>query len=202
MVLQYLPVISAATPVLLAEYGLTKGKFAMSTLPTTTAVQLPPAGDYRIDKANSAIEFRTRHLFGLAPVRGRCQLRDGRIHVADDLPESTVDATVATASFHTGNPARDNTVRSAAYLDAQRHPDITFESTGVDDSTWTLRGRLTVCGTTKECTLTIETSRFDNGHLRIVATTVVDRYEFGITKMKGMAARRLALRLTIVANRT
>lgn len=192
-----LPAVSAAVPVLLAEFGSVKGHQAM------TNVQIPPAGDYRIDKRNSTISFATRHLFGLAPVRGTFELRDGRIHVAAVLPESTAHATIAAASMSSGNPGRDDTVRSPAFLDARAHPDITFLSDGIveRDGDWMLRGSLTVRDTTRPSELRIQTAAVEHGHLRLVATTQVDRYEFGLTKMKGMAARRLSLRLTIVADR-
>jgi polyisoprenoid-binding protein YceI len=35
------------------------------------AVTTPHPGRYDIDAGRSAVTFRTRHLFGLAPVRGR-----------------------------------------------------------------------------------------------------------------------------------
>ncbi len=35
------------------------------------AVTTPHLGRYEIDAGRSAVTFRTRHLFGLAPVRGR-----------------------------------------------------------------------------------------------------------------------------------
>lgn len=195
---EYLPVISAAAPVLLAEFGLTKGNPAM------TDVQIPPAGDYRIDKTRSTIAFRTRHIFGLAPVRGGFTLRDGLIRVASQLPESSVRATVVATSVATDNHGRDTMVRSPAFLDAGAYPDITFTSTGLAevDGDWVLRGSLTVRNTTRRNDLRIESAHVAAANqLKLVATTLVDRYEFGITKMKGMAGRRLALRLTIVADR-
>jgi hypothetical protein len=40
---------------------------AASSSPPTLAA--PPAGLYQIDVGRSSVTFRTRHLFGLAPVR-------------------------------------------------------------------------------------------------------------------------------------
>lgn len=193
---QYLPAVSAAVPVLLAGYPAWKGSRAM------TDVQIPPVGEYRIDRTNSTIAFATRHLFGLAPVHGTFALRDGHIHVADPLPDSSARATVEAGSVLTRNPGRDRTLRTSGYLDTGRHPDITFSSTRLDeqDGVWLLRGSLTVRDITKPSDLRIELSKVEHGHLRLVATTEIDRYAFGITKMKGMAARRLFMRLNILAD--
>jgi polyisoprenoid-binding protein YceI len=38
----------------------------------------PQLGRYGIDPAHSAVTFRTRHLFGLAPVRGSSAVRSAR----------------------------------------------------------------------------------------------------------------------------
>ncbi|MFB9302584.1 YceI family protein [Kibdelosporangium philippinense] len=163
-----------------------------STLPS------PVVGDYRIDRAQSKIEFTTRHMFGLGKVRGSFELRDGYIYVADRIEESAARATIAADSIDTGNSVRDATVRRQ-YLDAANHPDIGFASTRVEntDKGWVLHGQLTVCGQTRPVDLPITT--VDNG-LRVTAICVVDRYAFGITKMKGMTGRRLMFTLDIVAN--
>lgn len=46
------------------------------------------------------------------------------------VPEASVTATAAAtliaSSFSTANRARDHDIRSARFLDAERHPDITF----------------------------------------------------------------------------
>jgi hypothetical protein len=49
--------------------------------------------------------------------------------------------------------------------------------------------------------LSIEQARADGPQLTIVASAGIDRYAFGITAMKGLAARRLSCRLQIVATR-
>lgn len=166
-------------------------------------VQIPAAGEYRIDPAASAISFTTRHMFGLGKVRGSFDLRDGLIQVADPVGGSTVRATVLAGSFTTGNKARDGMVRSATYLDTANHPDITYTATGVDETEdgWTLRGTLTVRGETRPLPVRIESASVDGDRLVVRADADVDRYEFGITAMKGMTGRMLALHLDLTAVR-
>lgn len=166
-------------------------------------VQIPVAGDYRLDRELSTISFRTRHMFGLAPVRGTFRLRDGHIHVADPVHGSAARATVAADSFHTGLPARDTMVRSNHYLEADNHPDITFSSTKMieERGRWVLHGTLTVRGHARPLEVRVEQVRVDGPVLRLRASARVDRYEFGITTMRGFTGRRLTLELSVTAAR-
>jgi polyisoprenoid-binding protein YceI len=167
----------------------------------TATIEIPLAGDYRIDLSRSTVRFTTRHVFGLARVRGTFQLREGHIHIADPLQGSSARATIAAASVNTRNPIRDAAVRSQ-YLGTDDYPDIAFVSTQLeeDDREWFLRGRLMVRGQTRPVDLTIDEVRPEGDRLRLKASCTVDRYEFGITKMKGMAGRRLTLTLDILAD--
>jgi polyisoprenoid-binding protein YceI len=167
------------------------------------AIVAPVPGTYRIDAARSAITFTTRHLFGLGAVRGRFDLHDGQIRIADPLEESSARAKISAASFRTGNPSRDGAVRSARLLDASEHPDITFISRRLDQAggRWVLHGLLSVRGKAHPVELLIEEAQPTGQDLRLQASVRLDRYDFGITKARGLAARHLGLRLDIVAHR-
>jgi polyisoprenoid-binding protein YceI len=167
----------------------------------TATIEIPLAGDYRIDLSRSTVEFTTRHIFGLGRVRGTFQLREGHIHIADPLHGSSARATVAAASINTRNSARDATVRSQ-YLETDDYPDIAFVSNQLNqaDGQWVLSGRLMVHGQTRPIDITIHEVRQEGGRVRLKAGCTVDRYEFGITKMKGATGRRLALTLDILAD--
>ncbi len=169
----------------------------------TGTVTIPAAGEYRIDPDRTTVSFATRHLFGLAPVRGSFRLREGHITVADPAPGSAVRATIAAGSFHTGTAARDTHVRSARYLDTERHPDIVFASTGVERAggEWVLHGSLTVCGRSRPLDVRVLAMRPSGPDLRLTAQARVDRYEFGVTAGRGVAGRRLTLTLEVVAAR-
>ena len=175
----------------------------MTTAAQTGQVQLPAVGEYRIDTTNSTVTFRTTHIFGLAPVTGSFRLREGHIRVAEDVTGSTAHATIPAASFHTGVSNRDATIRSAQYLDAEHHPHITFTSTGLShrDGHWVLHGTLTVRGRGCPVDVLVERSEVDGPRVRLRATARIDRYEFGITAMKGLTGRRLTMTLELLANR-
>jgi polyisoprenoid-binding protein YceI len=62
------------------------------------AQAIPRPGRYEIDISCSAVTFRTRHLFGLAPVRGRFAIRAGTIDVDEPLARSSAFVQIDAAS--------------------------------------------------------------------------------------------------------
>ena len=174
-----------------------------STAAQPAAIAAPAPGTYRIDTARSLITFTTRHLFGLCRVRGRFALRDGEIHVTAPMSGCSARARISAASFHTGNPSRDRAVRSARLLDTGTYPDINFTSERLDhaDGRWVLHGLLSVRGSAHPVGLLLEEAQPTGQDLRLRASVRLDRYDFGITNYKGLAARHLGFRLDIVAHR-
>ena len=163
----------------------------MTTQPVQAA-RAPRLGHYDIDPSNSAITFRTRHLFGLAPVRGAFTISSGTVDVAEPLAASRVHAEIDAASFRSGNGQRDAAVRSGGLLNAGRHPVITFDAERVDGSV--LAGVLAVKGVTRPVSLTVDSVEPDaTGSFTARARVRIDRAEFGITAMRGLAGRYLEL---------
>ena len=75
----------------------------MTTTTTDDTVQVPRAGQYAIDSRGSTLTFRSRHLFGLAPVRGTMAISQGVVEVAEPTTDSSVQVEIDTTSFHTGS---------------------------------------------------------------------------------------------------
>jgi polyisoprenoid-binding protein YceI len=174
-----------------------------STATQPATITVPPPGAYRIDPSRSAITFTTRHLFGLGAVRGTFTLQAGEIHITDPPDESTAWARIPAASFLTGNASRDSAVRSTRLLDAGAYPDITFTSGPLEraDGRWILRGLLSVRGVARPVDVLLEAVRSSGPELRLQASAHLDRYDFGVTRVKGLAARHLRCRLDVVAHR-
>jgi polyisoprenoid-binding protein YceI len=173
-----------------------------TTSPTDDALQAPPIGRHGIDLRGSTITFKSRHLFGLAPVAGTMAIRHGLVDIADPLTESSVQVEIDTASFHTGSRHRDQDVRSPRFLDAERYPSMTFTSRRLARSNgrWTLFGTLTVRDIARPVSLTIERSTVPPGQptsFVVWATTRIDRTEFGLTAARGLAGRHLDISLRI-----
>ncbi|MDH6143748.1 polyisoprenoid-binding protein YceI [Kitasatospora sp. GP30] len=169
----------------------------------TTATPAP--GCYAIDVPRSEITFVTKHMFGLGTVRGSFRLRGGTVSVTEPLTGSRVDAVADAASFDTGNSNRDRKVLSKALLDTAGYPDIAFSSTGAElteAGAWALQGLLTAHGVRAPVTFTVARAGVDGDEIDVEATATVDRYAHGVTRLKGVAGRRLRLTASIRARRT
>ncbi len=158
-------------------------------------------GVYRIDPGATTVRFTTRAVFGLLPVQGFFTVDHGRILITEDIGDSAVDVVIRAASFESGNPQRDEHVRSLDYLDAAAHPEIVFRSRDVERSAEgaSVQGSLTVRGVTRPTVLTLGPVITDDQCLRAQAATSIDRYAFGLTKAKGMTGRHLGITLEVVA---
>lgn len=166
----------------------------------TTADRTPGPGRYEIDTANSALGFTTRHVFGLLPVRGTLAITAGTVDVVEPLSASSVHAEVAADSFESGSSARDRNVRSPGFLDAERHPVMTFEAGGVEEAPGGARqisGTLTAVGVSRPVTLAVEEWSVGQRDFTVRASTLVDRTDFGVTASPGMTGRRLRVDLRI-----
>jgi polyisoprenoid-binding protein YceI len=175
----------------------------MQTQPVQAA-GTPRLGHYEIDARHSAVTFRTRHLFGLAPVRGAFTITSGTVEVAEPLAGSRIHAEIDAASFRTGHPLRDPGVRSARFLDADRHPVITFDAERIDGPVVT--AVLAVRGVARAVSLAVDLVEpaepapgaiSPPGSFTARARMRVDRTEFGITAVRGLAARYLELSVEV-----
>jgi polyisoprenoid-binding protein YceI len=172
------------------------------TTTTDDTVQVPRIGRYAIDRGASTITFKSRHLFGLAPVHGTMAISHGLVEIVDPLTDSSVQVEIDTTSFDTGSRQRDHDVRSPRFLDAERYPSMTFTSRRLDrsDGRWTLAGTLMVRDVARPVSLAIERSTVPPGRptsFVVCATTSIDRTEFGLTAAKGLAGRHLDVSLRI-----
>jgi len=167
----------------------------MDTEPQIT--QAPQLGRYEIDVSRSTVKFRTRHMFGLGPVRGTFAIRSGSADIAEPLADSAIHAEIDTASFRTRNPLRNRSVLSARFLDAARFPVISFRDGLVSADGRTVRGTLTVREVCKPVSLSIGQVSMAEQSFTASATVRVDRTEFGVTDMRGLAGRYLDLTVEV-----
>ncbi|GAA1983574.1 YceI family protein [Kitasatospora viridis] len=171
---------------------------------TETPTPTPTPGRYAIDVPRSGITFTTKHLFGLGTVHGSFRLRGGAVSLTDPPTGTRVDAVADAASFDTGNEKRDSQVLSKTLLDTAGYPDIAFNSTAVEADgagAWVLRGQLTAHGVSAPVTFAVTKAEAVGDEIAIEATTTVDRYAHGVTKLKGLAGRYLHLTATVRARR-
>ncbi len=148
---------------------------------------VPVAGTYEIDPSHSSVAFQVRHL-GLSKVRGGFESFSGRIVVADDPADSSVEADIDADSFTTSNADRDGHVKSADFLDVERYPTLAFRSTGVRRAGdgWQVEGDLTVKDVSRPVVLDVDfegagEDPWGNGRIAFSATAELNREDWGIT---------------------
>jgi len=130
---------------------------------TDTAVEIPGyvTGTWTVDPVHSEVSFTVRHMM-VSKVRGRFDKFEGTIMTDPDPLRSTVTATVDLGSVNTGNETRDNHIRSEDFFHTEKHPTMTFRSTGLrpagDD--YLLDGDLTLRGVTRPVTFRLEVNGF------------------------------------------
>src|SRR4051812_34626053 len=152
---------------------------------TVDGRELPLPGTWRADPAHSQIRFVVQHMM-IAKVRGRFGSFTCMIRIAPDPVDSSVETVIDAASIDTGDPERDEHLRSADFLDVEHHPDIVFRSTSVrpgDEGHWEVVGDLTVLHASVPTVLDLEYlgSNIDpwgNARSAFEASTEVDRQDF------------------------
>ena len=116
------------------------------------------AETYVIDASHSSVDFSIRHLVGRT--KGRFGDFSGTISYDAAKPAaSSFSGTIQVKSIDTGNERRDGHLQSPDFFAAKEYPTITFESTEVTsagENTLSVKGKLTMHGTTKEVTLPVE----------------------------------------------
>lgn len=118
-----------------------------------TAAPLSHAASYDVDTAHSTVGFTVPILGGLSKVSGKFSDFNATIVYDEaDVTKSSVTVTIKTASIDTGIEARDKHLRTADFFDAEKFPEITFQSKSVEKKgkQLTLLGTLTMRGVAKE----------------------------------------------------
>ncbi|MER5789107.1 YceI family protein [Streptomyces sp. NPDC001980] len=128
------------------------------TLARQGGTELPPPGPWTVDPAHSTVGAVAQHL-GISSVRGRFTDFSAGIEIApDDVTKSRVQAVIRAASIDTGNGMRDTHLRSADFLDVERHPEIIYTSTGLTaagSDRWTVHGELSLHGVVRPVDLAL-----------------------------------------------
>ena len=161
---------------------------AVTTTREFQGLQIPAAGTYVLDAAHKRVGFVVRHLM-VSKVRGNFGEASATITIGEDPLQSSVTATIATESVFTGQPDRDNHLRTGDFFEVAKYPTIEFRSTGIqsfEGNEFVLDGELTIKGITKPVELLVEfegVGRSPYGHdvFGFSATTEIDREDWGLT---------------------
>ena len=148
----------------------------------------PAAGEYGLDQTHSYVSFTARHLM-VTKVRGRFPVTEGRLVIGESPAQSSVEATIDLSAVESGDPKRDEHLRSSDFFDTDQHRFAHFRSTEVDDhgdGTFTLHGDLSIRGVTRRVTLEGEylgtqVSPWNDTRVGFSAETEVNRKDWGLT---------------------
>ncbi|HWZ98518.1 MAG TPA: YceI family protein [Candidatus Dormibacteraeota bacterium] len=166
-------------------------KFATAlALTAVMATQAPAATTtWQIDPAHTAAQFAVKHLM-ISTVRGEFKNVTGTVKWDDaDITKSTVDVTIDAKTVNTGEPNRDQDLKSEKFFDVEKFPTMTFKSKKVESAgTGKLKvtGDLTIHGVTKEVVLNVEgptqavKDPWGNTRAAVSATTQVNRQDYGV----------------------
>jgi len=144
--------------------------------------------EYKIDNNHSTVGFSVPILGGLSKVTGKFSSFEINLQVDDkDITKSTVRAVIKTASIDTGIDARNNHLRTADFFDAEKYPEIIFQSTSVKKrgKGFVAMGDLTMHGVTKPIELpfwiTGTFKKDGSTNIGYHAHMTLDRRDYGIT---------------------
>lgn len=144
-------------------------------------------GTWTLDNSHSEIAFTVRHA-GISKVRGQFKDAEATLGLAENVAESTVNATVRTASFDSGDANRDGHVRGEDFFDVEKFPEISFVSTSIapKGDGYELQGELTIKGVTRSVALETEfngvaVDPFGMTRAGLSAETTISRKDFGLT---------------------
>ncbi len=158
----------------------------MAATETTQSV-VPAPGTYALDPTHSYVSFTARHLM-VTKVRGRFPVTAGNLVISEDPEASSVEATIDVTAVETGDPKRDEHLRSADFFDVDQFGEASFRSTKVEnhgDGEFTLDGDLTLHGVTRPVSLKGEylgsqPSPWGDTRIGFSAETEISRSDWGI----------------------
>lgn len=149
------------------------------------------------EPGHTAAEFRAKHMM-VTWVRGHFKDVHGGVELDFETPtNSSFEATIDAAKLWTGQPERDAHLRSADFFDVEHHPQITFQSTTIEQigsTTYKVSGDLTIRGVTRPITLDVQylgewttpywVDGVNKGTMRragFAAVTRINRHDFGVS---------------------
>jgi polyisoprenoid-binding protein YceI len=159
----------------------------------TTAPGAEPdalTGTWTINPIASHVTFAVHYAL-LGTIRGRFTDLEGLLDLHPDITRCSAMLLIDAASVHTGPPAQDHWLRSAAFLDADTYPHIWFHSTEVARHPNGRRGHALVTGelTIRDvtrpvrCAVQLRRVHADNGHtarVELTGRTRLSRADFGV----------------------
>ncbi|MEM9545923.1 MAG: YceI family protein [Bacteroidota bacterium] len=160
---------------------------------TGFSIPLSAQTTYQLDPGHTFVNFGVER-FMVCEVTGRFNEFAGTIaYHPDDISQTFIDVTIDVKSIDTGLEIRDGHLKSAIWLDADNHPNMTFKSKKVEQSEdqMMITADLTIRGVTREVTFPMKIKGpfkdpTQATTLGLSADAVINRQDFGISMDKKM----------------
>ncbi len=153
------------------------------------ATQTAQAETWNIDSSHSEVGFEVTHMM-ISTVEGNFGEFSGNIEVNKKGKLTSLSGDVSIASVDTNDAKRDAHLQQDDFFAVASFPKMTFNSTkvkGSHDKGYSVTGDLTIRDVTKSVTLDLApfkgpiTDGWGNTRVATVATTEINRQEFGVT---------------------
>lgn len=157
--------------------------------------------EWEIETMHSGIYFSVHHMV-VGKVRGRFDRWSATVLAEDDdLERASLDVVIDASSIRTGVPGRDGHLKSAAFFDVAKYPEIRFKSSLVeklDARRLRLTGDLTIRDVTRAAVFQVEdagrtSDRSGRQRAGFTAKTSLNRNDFGITWNEALEAGGLLI---------
>jgi polyisoprenoid-binding protein YceI len=153
----------------------------------TSLSTVVPSGTWTVDPTHSRVGFAVKQM-GIATVRGEFKEFEGTLEIGDRPSTAKAYLTVKVPSVDTGEPERDDDLRSPDFFNAEQYPELRFESTRIealDETALRITGNLTMHGFTNEVVLQAEVKGTDvdpwgNERLGVQITGQLSRADYGM----------------------
>jgi polyisoprenoid-binding protein YceI len=150
-----------------------------------------------LEPGHTAAEFCVRHMM-VTYVRGHFKnVRGSLVFDENDPASGSVEAIIDARGLWSGDSDRDAHLRSADFLDVERHSEIRFRGKVVQQLgalDWKVSGELTIRGVTRPVMLDVHylgrwtTPWWEGGvdkgpkqRAGFIATTTINRHDFGVS---------------------
>jgi polyisoprenoid-binding protein YceI len=142
-----------------------------------------------IDPLHTEIQFKVKHLV-ISTVTGAFKKFSGEVNSeTGDFDNASVRFNIDVNSVDTNQPQRDAHLKNSDFFEADKYPEISFESTSfkkISGDEYKLAGDLTMRGVTKPVALKVEfggSAKDLQGNIKygFEVTGTINRKEFGVS---------------------
>jgi polyisoprenoid-binding protein YceI len=151
-------------------------------------VTAPAPGVWEVDHNHTQLQFVARHMM-VAKVRGKFERWDIQLEIGEKPEDSSITATIETASVNSGVEDRDNHLRSADFFAVEKYPHMIFRSTRIEHTggtSFTVTGDFTIRDVTRPVTFDVEyegawADPWGGTRIAFTGTAEVEREDWGVS---------------------